>query len=67
MAAPLEIHTLVSMPFGENTYIAWIPPRQDALVVDPGLQPESILDFLHERELTGRKRAYASRRTNWEA
>jgi glyoxylase-like metal-dependent hydrolase (beta-lactamase superfamily II) len=51
MAAPLEIHTLLSMPFGENTYIAWIPPRHDALVVDPGLQPESILDFLQEHEL----------------
>jgi glyoxylase-like metal-dependent hydrolase (beta-lactamase superfamily II) len=52
MTVPLEIHTLVSMPFGENTYVAWIPPRSDALVIDPGLQPESILDFLQEHELT---------------
>ena len=52
MAEPLEIHTLVSMPFGENTYIAWIPPRRDALIVDPGFGPESILDFLHDHELT---------------
>src|SRR5262245_25676544 len=51
MAVPLEIHTLVSMPFGENAYVAWIPPRSDALVVDPGLQPESILDFLQKHEL----------------
>jgi glyoxylase-like metal-dependent hydrolase (beta-lactamase superfamily II) len=52
MARPLEIHTLVSMPFSENTYIAWMPPRHDALVVDPGLQPEAILEFLRDNDLT---------------
>jgi glyoxylase-like metal-dependent hydrolase (beta-lactamase superfamily II) len=52
MVRPLEIHTLVSIPFSENTYIAWMPPRNDALVVDPGLQPEAILEFLRENELT---------------
>jgi hydroxyacylglutathione hydrolase len=52
VAVPLEIHTLVSMPFAENTYIAWLPPRRDVLVVDPGLEPESIVNFLRERDLT---------------
>jgi glyoxylase-like metal-dependent hydrolase (beta-lactamase superfamily II) len=52
MTEPLEIHTLVSMPFGENTYIAWAPPRRDALVIDPGLEPESIIEFLRDHELT---------------
>lgn len=51
MAEPLEIHTVVSMPFGENTYIAWLPPQRDVLVFDPGLEPESILDFLRDRDL----------------
>ena len=52
MSAPLEIHTIVSMPFAENTYIAWLPPRRDVLVVDPGLEPELVVDFLRERGLT---------------
>ena len=48
----LNIHTLVSMPFEENTYVVWLPPRRDALVVDPGLEPDLILDFLREQDLT---------------
>jgi hydroxyacylglutathione hydrolase len=46
MPQPLQIHTIVSMPFEENTYVARIPGRSDALVVDPGLEPELILDYL---------------------
>jgi glyoxylase-like metal-dependent hydrolase (beta-lactamase superfamily II) len=49
---PLEIRTVVSMPFGENTYIIWLPGRTDALVVDPGLEPELILDVLRDEGLT---------------
>src|SRR5262249_37517574 len=44
-------HTLVSMPFAENSYVVWLPGRQDALVIDPGLEPELILDFLREQDL----------------
>ena len=39
------------MPFQENTYIVWHDDRTDALVVDPGLEPDAILDFLDERKL----------------
>jgi glyoxylase-like metal-dependent hydrolase (beta-lactamase superfamily II) len=48
----LQIHTIVSAPFDENTYIIWQPPRREALVIDPGLQPELILDFLQQQNLT---------------
>src|SRR3954470_1645825 len=48
----LNIHTLVSMPFEENTYVVWLPGRHDVLVVDPGLEPDLILDFLREEGLT---------------
>ncbi len=48
----LQIHTIVSQPFAENTYLVWLPDRSDVLVIDPGLEPELILDFLRERELT---------------
>jgi glyoxylase-like metal-dependent hydrolase (beta-lactamase superfamily II) len=50
--AELQIHTLVSMPFAENTYVVWRPGRSDALVIDPGLEPDLILDFLREHDLT---------------
>jgi hydroxyacylglutathione hydrolase len=47
----LEIHTIVSEMFQENTYIVWRAGRSDALVVDPGLDPDAILAFLDERQL----------------
>jgi hydroxyacylglutathione hydrolase len=48
----LQIHTIVSAPFDENTYIVWLPPRTDAVVIDPGLEPELILEFLRSHCLT---------------
>jgi glyoxylase-like metal-dependent hydrolase (beta-lactamase superfamily II) len=52
MPPPLHVHTIVSMPFEENTYVVWRPERQDALVFDPGLEPDAILDFLRGQGLT---------------
>jgi glyoxylase-like metal-dependent hydrolase (beta-lactamase superfamily II) len=52
MNPPLQIRTLVSEPFAENTYVLWLPGRTDALVIDPGLEPELILDFLRQEGLT---------------
>jgi hydroxyacylglutathione hydrolase len=52
VAAPLEIHTIVSQPFAENTYVVWRQGRNDVLVIDPGLEPELILDFLRAERLT---------------
>src|SRR5262245_37927845 len=50
--AELNLQTIVSAPFEENTYIVWLPKREDAIVIDPGLQPELILDFLSDQGLT---------------
>lgn len=52
MSVALQIETVVSMPFTENTYVVWLPDRQDALVIDPGLEPDAILDFLRRQGLT---------------
>jgi glyoxylase-like metal-dependent hydrolase (beta-lactamase superfamily II) len=52
VAAPLEIHIIVSQPFAENTYVVWRQGRNDALVIDPGLEPELILEFIQARGLT---------------
>jgi hydroxyacylglutathione hydrolase len=47
----LQIQTIVSQPFDENTYVVWREGQPQALVVDPGLEPDLILDFLREQGL----------------
>jgi len=47
----MEIHTIVSNPFAENTYVVWHAGRHDVLVIDPGLEPDLILGFLNDRQL----------------
>ena len=44
--------SIVSAIFEENAYIAYLEGRSDALVVDPGLEPEKIIAALQERSLT---------------
>jgi hydroxyacylglutathione hydrolase len=48
----LKIQTIVSMPFAENTYILWRDGQRECLVIDPGLEPAEILNFLEERKLS---------------
>src|SRR5262245_3249613 len=48
----LQVRTIVSRPFEENTYVVWLDVRSDALVIDPGLEPDLILDELAEHGLT---------------
>ena len=43
---------IVSRPYQEITYVAWLDGWTDCLVVDPGLEPDLILRFLDERQLT---------------
>ena len=43
---------IVSMPFQENTYVARLTDRTDCLVIDPGLEPRLILDYLSREQLT---------------
>ncbi len=40
------ISTIVSVPFEENAYVAHIGGRDDCLVIDPGLEPQRIIDHL---------------------
>lgn len=48
----LRLSTFVSMPFDENTYVAHLAGRNDCLVVDPGFEPETILQYLDSNGLT---------------
>ncbi|HJZ93607.1 MAG TPA: MBL fold metallo-hydrolase [Gemmataceae bacterium] len=47
----LQVQTIMSMPFAENTYVVWRDGSSDALVIDPGTEPGLILEFLREHEL----------------
>jgi glyoxylase-like metal-dependent hydrolase (beta-lactamase superfamily II) len=51
MSARLEISTIVSAPFEENSYIAWVPGGRRCVVIDPGFEPEAILDRMAEDSL----------------
>jgi glyoxylase-like metal-dependent hydrolase (beta-lactamase superfamily II) len=48
----IRIATIESMPFAENSYVIWRPGRTDAVVVDPGFEPDAILDALAAEKLT---------------
>jgi hydroxyacylglutathione hydrolase len=52
MSTPIHIHAILSLPFEENTYVLWRDGQSEAIVVDPGLEPELILAFLEEKKLT---------------
>lgn len=52
MVAPaIRVACVVSAPFEENTYIAYLEGRKDCLVIDPGLDPDEILSYLDEHKL----------------
>src|SRR5437763_16562980 len=42
----LIVHTIESAPFAENTYIAYRRGESEAVVIDPGFEPEPILAYL---------------------
>lgn len=46
-----RLKVVVSQPFAENTYIAQLAGRSDCLIVDPGMDPESILEYLTTERL----------------
>ena len=48
---PIQIVTVESEPFAENSYVVWRDGGTEAFVIDPGFQPELIQDVLDERGL----------------
>jgi hydroxyacylglutathione hydrolase len=48
----LRLATVVSLPFEQNSFVASLAGRDDCLVIDPGLEPEKILQILRDRQLT---------------
>ena len=47
----INITAIVSMPFEENTFVASIQQRNDCLVVDPGLEPDKVMEHLEHAKL----------------
>jgi len=47
-AAEYTIESVESKPFAENSYVIWRQGRQDAIVIDPGFDTESILEIVNE-------------------
>src|SRR5438128_2409551 len=48
----LRLRTILSAPFDENSYVIGLGDRPNVLVIDPGFQPDLILDYLQEEGLT---------------
>ena len=48
----VELIRIISLPFEENTYIARIEGRNDCLVIDPGLEPDKVIEKLQSLGLT---------------
>lgn len=47
----VQILTIESQPFAENSYVVWKDGSPEAFVIDPGFEPELIEDALAERDL----------------
>jgi hydroxyacylglutathione hydrolase len=49
---PVQILTIESQPFAENSYVVWEDGGTDCFVIDPGFEPELIREALNDRGLT---------------
>src|SRR5262249_23098437 len=50
-AMNVRMAVIESMPFAENSYIVWRPGEDAAVVIDPGFEPDLILDRLRAEKL----------------
>ena len=50
-SSPFEVYRIVSRPFYENTYVLKQAESTDCLVVDPGFEPEAVIEVVDEHEL----------------
>ena len=50
-ASPFEVHRIISRPFFENTYVLRQSKSKDCLIVDPGFDPDAIIQLVDEHQL----------------
>src|SRR5262245_35758641 len=48
----IQILTIESQPFAENSYVVWKDGSSEAFVIDPGFEPELIQEALADNGLT---------------
>lgn len=48
---PVRIVPVESQPFAENSYVVWVEGGSEAFVIDPGFEPEAILEVLNSHRL----------------
>jgi glyoxylase-like metal-dependent hydrolase (beta-lactamase superfamily II) len=46
-----HIHVIESQPFAENSYVLWREGGTTAFVIDPGFEPDLIIEFLEAKKL----------------
>ena len=49
---PIQILTIESEPFAENSYLVWREGSKEAFVIDPGFEPDLIREALADNDLT---------------
>jgi len=47
----LQVVSILSMPFAENSYLVFRQGSPEAIIIDPGLEPELILEEVRKRKL----------------
>ncbi|HEV3387058.1 MAG TPA: MBL fold metallo-hydrolase [Gemmata sp.] len=48
---PIQILTIESQPFAENSYLLWREGSSESFVIDPGFEPDLILEALSDNGL----------------
>jgi hydroxyacylglutathione hydrolase len=48
----LRVVPVESQPFAENSYVVWVEGGSEAFVIDPGFEPDAIMDVLEANRLT---------------
>ena len=48
----LHVRVIESPPFAENSYLVWADGRTEAFVIDPGFEPDAIVEALDREKLT---------------
>lgn len=48
----LNVHAIESAPFAENSYVVWADGSTEAVVVDPGFDPDAVVNFVTRRGLS---------------
>ena len=50
-ATDLRVACIESAPFGENTYVVFRPGTPACLVIDPGFEPDRVVEAIREEYL----------------